>query len=183
MDDDSDDTAESWTEDIETVLKNILANSNELQRRHKSQYMYYQSTLKYFQVPLIILASINSVLAVSLANYISQSNTSLVNCVFSLVCACISSIQLFLKIDDKMKQELQAYYNFKLLALRIGSVVKLEPKHRDGEAGKFLDSCLNDYKSYLQSALVLAGTIPDKVVELESSKVIKNVLGGIDVRP
>ena len=180
---DSESSAESWTHDIECVLKNILANCNELQRRHKSQYMYYQSTLKYFQVPLIVLASINSVLAVSLANYISQPKTSLVNCVFSLVCACISSIQMFLKVDDKMKQELNAYYNFKLLALKIGSTLKLDTSNRSGEGGKFLDDCLNDYKSYLQSALVLSGTVPDKVVELESPKVIRNVLGQIDVHP
>ena len=179
---DTTDSSHTWTDDIEDVLKNILSNCNELQRRHKSLYLYYQSSLKYFQVPLIILASINSVLAVSLANYISQSKTSLVNCVFSLVCACISSIQMFLKVDEKMKQELSAYYNFKLLALKIGATLKLEPRHRDGEGGKFLDECLNEYKSFLQTALVFSGTIPDKVVELVEKRVIRNVLGEIDVR-
>jgi hypothetical protein len=102
MSETSEDTTElSWSDDIETILKNILFNSNELQRKHKSLYLYYQSTLKWFQLPLIVLASINSVLAVSLANYISQDKTSLVNCIFSLLCACISSIQLFLKVEDR----------------------------------------------------------------------------------
>jgi len=182
MDAESDDTADTWTADIELVLKNILTNCNDLQRKHKSLYLYYQSTLKYFQLPLIILASTNSVLAVSLQSYISQSKTSLVNCVFSLVCACISSIQMFLKVEDKMKSELQAYYNFKLLAIKIGSTLKLDAEHREVDGGKFLDECLASYKTYLEGALVLSGTIDDKIVEMpERPRIIKNVLGQIDV--
>lgn len=182
MSDDEDSTVESWSEDVEGVLKNILHNCNDLQRKHKSLYLYYQSTLKYFQLPLIILASINSVLAVSLANYTSQSKTSLVNCVFSLVCACISSIQMFLKVEDKMKAELQAYYNFKLLAIKIGSTLKLNVNHREINGQKFLDECLTAYRTHLERALVLSGTIDDKIVELsERPTVIKNVLGEIDV--
>jgi len=180
---DDESTVESWSEDVEGVLKNILYNCNDLQRKHKSLYLYYQSTLKYFQLPLIILASVNSVLAVSLANYISQDRTSLVNCVFSLVCACISSIQMFLKVEDKMKAELQAYYNFKLLAIKIGSTLKLNVNHREVNGQKFLDECLTAYRTYLEGALVLSGTITDKIVELPEMKgtVIKNVLGEIDV--
>lgn len=178
MSDDEDTITESWTGDIEGVLKNILTNCNDLQRKHKSLYLYYQSTLKYFQLPLIILASTNSVLCVSLQNYISQSKTSLVNCVFSLVCACISSIQLFLKVEDKMKAELQAYYNFKLLAIKIGSILKLDANHREVNGSKFLDESLIAYRNYLEGALVLSGTIDDKIVILESPKVVKNVLTG-----
>jgi len=179
----TDDTADTWTDDIENVLKNILTNCNELQRKHKSLYLYYQSTLKYFQLPLIVFASVNSVLCVSLQNYISQSKTSLVNCVFSLVCACISSIQLFLKVEDKMKTELQSYYNFKLLAIKIASTLKLNPEHREINGSKFLDECLIAYRNYLEGALVLAGTIDDKIVILESPKIVKNVLtGDIELR-
>jgi hypothetical protein len=179
MDDVSDDTADTWTEDIEGVLKNILHNCNELQRRHKSLFLYYQSSLKYFQLPLIVLSSVNSVLAVTLSNYISQSKTSLVNCIFSLVCASISSVQLFLKLEDRMKQELQAYYNFKLLAIKIGSTLKLNPKNRDIDGSKFLDDCLTKYRAYFEGALVLSGKIDDKIVEMtERPNVIKNVLTG-----
>jgi hypothetical protein len=181
MDADSEDTAESWSEDIEGILKNILHNCNELQRRHKSLFLYYQSSLKYFQLPLIVLSSVNSVLAVSLSNYTTQSKTSLVNCIFSLVCASISSVQLFLKLEDRMKQELQAYYNFKLLAIEIGSTLKLDPKNRDMDGTKFLDECISKYRTYFQGALVLSGTIDDKIVEMERPKVIKNVLGEINV--
>jgi hypothetical protein len=183
MSESSEDTTElSWSDDIEIILKNILFNSHELQRKHKSLYLYYQSTLKWFQLPLIVLASINSVLAVSLANYISQDKTSLVNCIFSLLCACISSIQLFLKVEDRMKTELQAYYNFKLLSIKIGSMLKLERNHREVNGSTFLNDCMNSYKNYLESSLVLSGTIPDKIVEMtDRPLVVRNVLGQIDI--
>jgi hypothetical protein len=81
-----------------------------------------------------------------------------------------------------MKQELQAYYNFKLLAIKIGSTLKLDPKNRDEDGTKFLDECISKYRTYFEGALVLSGTIDDKIVEMpERPKVIKNVLGEINV--
>jgi hypothetical protein len=89
---------------------------------------------------------------------------------------------MFLKVEDKMKSELQAYYNFKLLAIKIGSTLKLNVNHREINGQKFLDECLTAYRTYLEGALVLSGTITDKIVELpERPAVIKNVLGQIDV--
>jgi hypothetical protein len=77
-----------------------------------------------------------------------------------------------------MKAELQAYYNFKLLAIKIGSILKLDANHREVNGSKFLDECLIAYRNYLEGALVLSGTIDDKIVILESPKVVKNVLTG-----
>jgi hypothetical protein len=89
---------------------------------------------------------------------------------------------MFLKVEDKMKAELQAYYNFKLLAIKIGSTLKLNVNHREINGQKFLDECLTAYRTHLERALVLSGTIDDKIVELsERPTVIKNVLGEIDV--
>lgn len=183
MSDSSIDTIEeSWSEDIERVLRNMLNNCNDLQRKHKSVYLYYQGMLKYFQLPLIILSSVNSVLAVSLASYISQGKTSLVNCVFSLVCACVSSVQMFLKVEDKMKTELQAYYNYKLLALKISSTLKLQATHREINGSAFLNECMTSYKNYLESAMVLPGIIPDEIVILDENKEKKKGLK-TDPRP
>ena len=75
-----------------------------------------------------------------------------------------------------MKMELQAYYNFKLLSIKIGSTLKLKPDHRELNGSKFLDDCLNSYRSYLEGSLVLAGTINDEIVQLP--RVRKNPLTG-----
>ena len=77
-----------------------------------------------------------------------------------------------------MKMELQAYYNFKLLSIKIGSTLKLKPGHRELNGSKFLDDCLNAYRSYLEGSLVLAGTIDDEIVKMPKTPVVKNPLSG-----
>ena len=100
--DGSDQTVESWSTDIETILSNLLENVNELQREHKAKYIALQSQLIYFRVPLIILSSVNSVFSVGLSAYVEQQAVSTINCLISLTCACISSVELFLNIHKNM---------------------------------------------------------------------------------
>ena len=81
---DSDITVESWSRDIEIILDNLLENINTLQAEHKKLYIQLQSKLIIFRVPLIFLASLNSVFSVGLNAYIEQNLVSTINCLISL---------------------------------------------------------------------------------------------------
>ena len=91
-------TSSSWSSDIELILSNVLFNSNLLLIEHKNLYFYNKELFKYFKIPLIILASLNSVFSVGLNNFLNQSIVSVLTCLISLICACISSIELFLQL-------------------------------------------------------------------------------------
>lgn len=171
---DSDTTVESWSRDIEIILDNLLENINTLQAEHKKLYIQLQSKLIIFRVPLIFLASLNSVFSVGLNAYIEQNLVSTINCLISLVCACISSVELFLNINKNMETTLQSYHGYKLLGIKISSTRKLNREHRDKNALGFMNECISEYKNLLEQSVVLITDLDDELLNYKAET--KNVL-------
>ena len=165
MSDSSDSTADSWTDDIHLVLRNVLANVDMLQKRHKVNYLLYESRLAYFRIPLIIFSALNSVFAVGLSAFMQQNIVSTINCLFSLTCACISAVELFLGVHKKMESELSSYHGYKLLGVKISAMLKLEPSHREAEGIPFLNLMLAEYTKLFEASLVLNESLDDKLFE------------------
>ena len=160
-------TEESWTDDIEEVLKAILYNISLIQREHKKNYIGYQKQLKWYKIPIIIIASINSVISVGLTAFLAQKYVSATTCILSLVCASISSIELYLNIGKNVEIERDAYRSYQILGVRISSTLKLNPCNRETHGMQFLNSCLNEYNQLFENSLVLVSDIDDKLVKKE----------------
>lgn len=164
FDGDSDGTVATWSRDIETVLDQLLENINRSQEEHRTNYLKLKAQLVYFRIPLIVMASLNSVFSVGLSAYMQQNLVSTINCLISLVCACLSSVELFLNINRNMETTLQSYHAYKLLGIRISSTRKLDREHRDKNAVAFLNECLSEYKKLLEQSVVSAIDIDDSLL-------------------
>jgi hypothetical protein len=162
----SEHTVDGWSDDIELILNNILDNCNKLQREHKHQFIKLESSLKYFRIPLIILSSINSVFSVGLTTYLEQSLVSTLNCLISLMCACISSVELFLNIHTAMENSLSSYQAYKLLGIKVSSCLKLEREHRDKNSMGFLNEIISEYRNLFEQSLVLIVDLDDKLLNI-----------------
>jgi hypothetical protein len=181
-DDESDNTAHTWTEDIHDVLKDLLHNSDELQKHHKTKYLIQKKRLSFFRIPIILLSSCNSVFSVGLVSYIGQQNTSVVNCLLSLICGAIGAVELFLQINRKLEQALISYHGYKLLSIKISAELKLNPHNRKLEGSDFLTEVLEEYRKLFESSNVIRDKLNDKLIQLDKRPtIIKNVLGEIDV--
>lgn len=177
-------TASSWSDDIELVLKNILFNSNILLSLHKTNYLEYKGRLKFYKIPVIILSAINSVISVGLSQYAPQDAVSVITCLLSLICGCISSIELFMNINKNQEIELDAYRGFTTLSVRISSTIKLERENRDAHGSQFLTSIIGEYNRLFENSLVLINDIDDKLInitniELPVMNPIKKPIGEI----
>ena len=168
FDGDSDTTVATWSRDIETVLDQILENTNRLQEVHRANYLLLKSQLVYFRIPLIVLASLNSVFSVGLSAYMQQNLVSTINCLISLVCACISSVELFLNINKNMEVTLQSYHGYKLLGIRISSTRKLDREHRDKNAIAFMNECVSEYKKLLEQSVVIIADLDDSLLNYKA---------------
>lgn len=164
MSDSDDTTLASWTDDINSILLSLQDNTDQLQKLHKEKYLHYKGKLIVFRVPLIILSAVNSVFSVGLSSYTSQETTSTVNCIISLGCAVISSIELFLGIHKKMEQSLVSYHGFKLLSIRIASCRRLAPENRQEDGQTFLTSVLNEYRNLFEGSNVLRSGLHDRLL-------------------
>uniref|UniRef100_A0A6C0AHJ1 Uncharacterized protein n=1 Tax=viral metagenome TaxID=1070528 RepID=A0A6C0AHJ1_9ZZZZ len=84
----SDDTDEhNWSQDVEGRLEAIQDNSAQQVLISKQQYLDLLYLQKFFKIPVIVVSGINSVFAVGLSNYASQSAVSILNCLLAFFCA------------------------------------------------------------------------------------------------
>ena len=159
-------TIDHWSDDVESVLHDIRSNCDIMSKHHKDSYLKLQNSLVYFRVPLIVLSALNSVFSVGLNAYLAQQTVSTVNCLISLCCACISSIELFLQIQKKLEDELSSYQGFYLLGSKISATLKLERPHRDPEGIPFLQSCISEYNNLFEQAIVNGASYEDQLVAI-----------------
>lgn len=148
FEEESDHTISGWSSDIELLLSNIRDTSAIMSRDHKKKYVKLKGQLIYYRIPLIVIGSINSVFAVGLNAYIQQDIVSTLNCLLSLICAMITSVELFLQIHKRSEIELMSYQKFYLLSLQINNCLKLKPQHRPEKDGRmYLSSVEAEYES------------------------------------
>jgi len=161
----------NWSEDLEKRLEAIQDNSAQQALISKQEYLDLMNQQKFFKIPVIVLSGINSVFAVGLNAYASQSAVSIINCILAFVCATIGSIELYLNITRKIEVSLSSFQSFYLLSIKINNTLKLEREHRtilDGRA--FLADCLNEYESLFTNNNVSPININDKLVMVKIEK-------------
>ena len=155
---------QEWSDDIEEILNRVAENCSLMSKHHKQRYLLLKGTLVYFRIPLIILGGANSVMAVGLVAYLEQQTVSLINCLVSLICAIITSTELFLGIQMGMERELTSQRDFYLMAVDINSILTLERHHRGLNGKRYLESKLSQYNKLIGDSEVLAKVINDKLI-------------------
>ena len=118
---------------------------------HRKQFYYYKGFEKYFQIPLICLSAINSVVSVGLQAYTSQKNVSAINCLLSLLCGIISSIELYLRISETMENEMKMSREFYQLSICIYKFLNLPRDARSEDGKEFLNKVYSQYGNLCKS--------------------------------
>lgn len=155
-----------WSPDLEGVLECIRQNSVIMSHEHRRNYIYLKSQLRYFKVPIIILSAINSITAIGLQPYMEQGNISMLNCLLSLTCGIIGSLELYLGIQSAMEKELLSSKNFYKLSVDIYKVLSLSMEHRVVNGNEFLNEKYSEYVQLIEESNVIAKKIQDKMTPL-----------------
>ena len=159
-----------WSQDILDVLKTLQKNSISFSKSHKSNYFYYKKLGDYFRLPTIILSSFASVISVGLKSYISnQNHINLMVCILSLIVGIINSIELYLKIQDLIENELEKSKQFYELASDIFKVIRLDPENRPHNANETLDEFYNRYITLFNDSNLIKN-IKDEILTIEKNK-------------
>jgi hypothetical protein len=165
------DTENSWSDDIENLLKDIEFNAGILSQIHKANYLVLHEYIKYFKLPIIVLSSVNSIFSVGLNTYVEQEMVSSINCLISLICGIISSIELYLGLQKKIENELISYREYYLLSIKINNCLKLKREHRTEPSGQiFLSDITNVYTGLFESSEIHSQTFKDRLISVDLSK-------------
>ena len=161
-----------WTTDIETILNDLRENSVYLSQHHKKRYFYYKQVSTYFRVPTIILSSVASVASVGLTAYVEQENISGIVCLMSLTIGIINSIELYLRIQDNLENELETSKKYYNLSIDLHKILNLSQNNREGEPKKVLDIYYKRYIDLVAESNLLSTTYPDKLSKVPKMKSI-----------
>lgn len=159
----------AWSDGLINVLHAIRKNSISLSAYHKKRYMKYKGLAKYFKIPLIVLSGINSVIAVGLQVYLPQQFISIISCILSLLCAIITSIELYLGIQKTMENEMIASKDFYLLAVDIFKMTSLPPQERLVNGRAFLDDKYQAYCKLVENSDVVIKRLVDNLVPIDTN--------------
>lgn len=156
-------------EDIELVLNNIRQNCVLLSGYHKKRYYELKEKIKYFRLPTIILSAVNSVFSIGLQPYIEQKTISITNCLISLVCGIIVSVEMYLNIENNMRGEQESTKEYYLLSVDIQKFLLLRQENRFMEADQFLEKCYNTYVKLFEKSGLLKKQIKDSLTPIKES--------------
>ena len=170
---------EGHSDDIETILDKIRRNSIQLNYAHKTTYQKLKNKLIYFRLPTICLSAINSVFSVGLSAYMKQQDVSVINCLISLVCGIIVSIELYLQIEKAMSIEYDVSKSYYLLSIEIQKFLLTKRGNRVIECQPFLDKCYNQYTKLFENSRLLKRSIHDNLCDLEN----EDKIAGITITP
>lgn len=152
-----------WSTDQETVLERIRQNCILLSHLHRQNFLYLKSFVKYFRLPCIIIAGVNSIASVGLNAYVEQQTVSLLCCLLSLTTGIITSIEIYLQLNEQIESELSVSRDLYILAVDISKTLQLKRENRSVDGSAYLDSCLANYKKLFENSTVLTKKIPDKI--------------------
>ncbi len=164
-----------WSKDYENILTAILANSSLMSDHHRTSHLHLDRRLKYYKLPIIILSGINSIFSIGLSNYIQQESVSVINCLISLIISIIGSIELYLQINKNSDLEAKAYKDFYNLALKINTVLKLSPEHRQEDPKIFVNEMITQYENLFNESRVNGLEDLDKLVPLNKTSSLMSI--------
>ena len=125
----------NWDDSVVELLESVRSNSTYLSEMHRKTFFSLKFMSIYFDIPVIFLASFSSSFVFGASEYLQQSIISLVSCGVGFIITLITSVKLYLNIDDAKKLELDMSKDFYSLSIEINKMLTLKPDDR-GEDGR-----------------------------------------------
>jgi hypothetical protein len=159
----------NWNPDIENILEKMRINSILLSNRHRKVYYEYKGYNKYFDIPVIIISVFGSSFSVGAVGFVKQEYISLISCFIGMTVTILTSIKLYLHLDERLKNELHMSKHFHSLALKLFKILHLPVEQRGSDGLYLLNSKYSDYiKLVEQSALSRKCIIDKTLLEIPS---------------
>lgn len=151
----------------ESFLEQMRLNCVMLQEVHKKTYFQLKGYLPLFKVPNIIISSCCSVASVGLSAWIpDQTIISGITCLMSLIAAILTSIEMFLKIEESMVSEERVSRSYYLLASDIYKTLSLTRDSRPISGGDYINQCVSEYSKLIEKSNFVRKKIEDKLLPL-----------------
>lgn len=134
-----------WLQQENEYLENMERQCHVLHEKYIEQHDYYQYWARRFNIPIIGISALNSLAAVVLNQFIPQDYVSIVNAILSAGTGVLGSIQLYLKINEKLTNSLMSAATFEKLALKISKELSINMRDRTTKGQDFVQECYAEF--------------------------------------
>jgi hypothetical protein len=141
-----------WHDKQEEFLRKIELQCNAYHGYFSKDYMYYHGLASKFNIPILVISSVNALTAISLNDFLGQRYVSILNAILSAGTGILGSIQLYMKINEKMANALRSGILMKRLALKISKELSIDREQRSTEGQAFLQDCFSEFNAALEQA-------------------------------
>ena len=153
-----------WSSDYEDLFLAIRLNSVHMSRIHKLNYFRIKNQSNYFRIPTIVFSALASVISVGAEPYLKQQNISGLVCLINMSIGIINSIELYLKLQERMEQELEHSKSWYKLATDIFTLTEISEVNRDGTPKDYLNKFYSEYISLFEKSSLTGINYKDKLL-------------------
>ena len=139
-----------WHLEQETVLKAMEKQCDIYYKHHTVDFKYYHQLATRFNVPILVISALNALCAIALNDFLAQKFVSILNAILSAGTGVLGSIQLYLKVNEKMTNALRSSIAFRRLGLKIAKEMTLKPAERSAKGSDFLSECSSEFNQALE---------------------------------
>jgi len=144
-----------WSDEIEEICEKLRINCVNLSEYHRKRFYTFKSYGKWFRLPLIVLASVNSTASVGLQPVLDQQIISGITCLLGMIMGIIGSLELYLGIQTSMELELKQSKEYYTLAIHLFKTLALCRENRLEDGKEYLNEKYSLYIKLCESSNLL----------------------------
>lgn len=164
---------DAWHDKEEAYLRKLEEQCNYMQRHYSKEFTYYNGLSSKFNIPILIISSINALTAIALGQFVEQNMVSILNAILSAGTGVLGSIQLYMKLNEKMTKALNASIHMKRIALKISKELSIDRAQRVTEGVAFLNECFTEFNNAIEAGNPLEKSIENFLALSPVSKIPK----------
>ena len=153
-----------WTDKEEAYLRKIHHQCNVYHLYYNKKSLRYTSLNQKFNIPILVISAVNSLVAISMPEFLDQNYVSILNGVLSLATGILGSIQLFLKINEKLATCITVSLMFQKIGLKIGKELSIERDLRVPDGKDFLMECFTEFNNAIDKCFPIDRKIPNHLL-------------------
>jgi len=142
---------DTWHDKEEAYLRKLEEQCNYMHRHYSKEFTYYNGLSSRFNIPILVISSINALTAIALGQFIEQTMVSILNAILSAGTGVLGSIQLYMKLNEKMTKALNSSIHVKRIALKISKELSIDRAQRVTEGVAFLNECFTDFNNAIET--------------------------------
>jgi len=143
---------DAWHDKEEAFLLKLENQANIYEKYYNKDYIYYHKMSARFNIPILMISALNALSAIALNDFLPQKFVSILNAVLSSGTGVLGSVQLYMKLNEKMTNALRTQMLMKRLALKISKELSLDRVSRSSDGQIFLQECFGEFNAALEQA-------------------------------